>query len=1204
MKLMKKVTSIFLVFILFINMMPIVQAEKPETVTETGPVTLTGTNGFGSLLTEDIESEKNEAGGEYLGGYSIVGMTITNAIATVEYSTLEEAIMIVALYSEKGQQMLLSAKTTVDPDESTVDVALVGEMPEYFLASAYLVDTYDYSPLCVSYETPMYTREMQELLDSTVTDYNADRVLNLDANQTTNFAVFADTTKVVKSTAGVNMVVSANDETATYVIKNADENFTSLKSGDVVAYAYGENDILLAKVGIITIDGSTVTIIGEDLELEEVFSHVKIEVTGNTTDIEVDPSEEEGVIYEGLVQAKTRTPFVRAFEGESSTSDTLSYKLEKKFGSATKLTGQLGINIKIKFSYYVSTKRQYVDYKMDIGLQAKVTLTGKAEGDIPLGKFTVPFYGVDLVFQPKFQVKVKGEVDFTVFVGVTQGMSFENGKGIRSLGTKPKVEAEFKIKASVFVGIDLNPQVKVLKGAAIEAKLEVPVGFELEGELKGQMHEKPDSNAASIHGCYNCMDMELKFIIEFEATIKFLKSKKLTYKSKNRAIEAKIGDLYWSIDNNKFGWGTCPYKSYRVTVYVRDQDKNPLKDSEITATKSGTNKETTLGGTNSKGVVVAYVEGGTHTFISKLNGEKKSQKLKITEARKIYFDWTIPEEEPAPVLPEEEEEFIDYGEVIAYGNCGAEGDNVTWTLNKGGTLIISGTGKMEDYIGDWMEETNAPWYALRSQIVNVFILPDVTSIGDSAFGYCSNLNSITIPGSVSSIGEAAFMGCSSLTGVTIPNSITSICDYTFASCSSLTSIAIPNSVTSIGYSVFLGCSKLTEIVIPSSVEKIGGFSFAECSNLTSVVLPDGLTTIGESMFWWCTNLKSITIPSSVNSIGSAAFGFTSLTNVVIPDGVSFLDAWVFYGCEGLEKIVIPDSVTTIGDAAFWNCWSLKDVYYGGTEEQWDAIVFEGSNNDDLINATRHYNSTMPAGSGRIYNRETGASARSVFGGEVSTEETNGVAVKTATFGNLVPGRGYVLLVLVSLDVADILTLENLLFIDQGVAFADGSLTFTYVLPETVVVSYVMACGASDKDLANAEIIFPEMIADSEVQAVNPTVTYQGAVLTEGKDYVIVGKTDYTAAGEYTCFIRGIRNYTGLVECQYTVLPGNDGDVDENGEVNTDDAIYLLYNVMFGDEDYPVNQECDFDGNGTVNTDDAIYLLYHVMFGGEDYPLHN
>ena len=71
----------------------------------------------------------------------------------------------------------------------------------------------------------------------------------------------------------------------------------------------------------------------------------------------------------------------------------------------------------------------------------------------------------------------------------------------------------------------------------------------------------------------------------------------------------------------------------------------------------------------------------------------------------------------------------------------------------------------------------------------------------------------------------------------------------------------------------------------------------------------------------------------------------------------------------------------------------------------------------------------------------------------------------------------------------------------------------------------------------------------------------------------------------------------------TVQHYTPGDVDGNGEVETDDAIYLLYYVMFGEEDYPVNQDCDFDGNGELNTDDAIYLLYRVMFGEEKYPLH-
>ena len=55
---------------------------------------------------------------------------------------------------------------------------------------------------------------------------------------------------------------------------------------------------------------------------------------------------------------------------------------------------------------------------------------------------------------------------------------------------------------------------------------------------------------------------------------------------------------------------------------------------------------------------------------------------------------------------------------------------------------------------------------------------------------------------------------------------------------------------------------------------------------------------------------------------------------------------VFFGCSELTSIEIPSSVTSIGNFAFWFCSGLKDVYYTGTQEQWNAISF-GSGGDTL-----------------------------------------------------------------------------------------------------------------------------------------------------------------------------------------------------------------------------------------------------------------
>lgn len=65
-----------------------------------------------------------------------------------------------------------------------------------------------------------------------------------------------------------------------------------------------------------------------------------------------------------------------------------------------------------------------------------------------------------------------------------------------------------------------------------------------------------------------------------------------------------------------------------------------------------------------------------------------------------------------------------------------------------------------------------------------------------------------------------------------------------------------------------------------------------------------------------------------------------------------------------------------------------------------------------------------------------------------------------------------------------------------------------------------------------------------------------------------------------------------------------GDINCDGSLATDDAIYLLLHIMFGQENYPVSDTAniDLDGSGIADTDDAVYLLLHVMFGAADYPL--
>ena len=259
----------------------------------------------------------------------------------------------------------------------------------------------------------------------------------------------------------------------------------------------------------------------------------------------------------------------------------------------------------------------------------------------------------------------------------------------------------------------------------------------------------------------------------------------------------------------------------------------------------------------------------------------------------------------------------------------------------------------------------------------------LASICDNAFNYCSNLTSVTIPGSVTSIGSDAFYSCGSLTSVTIPSSVTSIGDRAFIFCYKLKDLTISEGVKSIGHQAFDFSYALTSVIIPKSVEKFGGIAFGGCTSLQSIVVTDGnpvydsrencnaiietstnkliagcketiipksIRALGYNAFWYCRTLLSITIPQNVIAIGDEAFaGCSGLTSIMVEERNTTYDSrnncnaiiktatnTLIAGC---KNTVIPNSVTRIGNYAFSGRSGLTSVTIPGSVTSIDSDAF-------------------------------------------------------------------------------------------------------------------------------------------------------------------------------------------------------------------------------------------------------------------------
>lgn len=201
------------------------------------------------------------------------------------------------------------------------------------------------------------------------------------------------------------------------------------------------------------------------------------------------------------------------------------------------------------------------------------------------------------------------------------------------------------------------------------------------------------------------------------------------------------------------------------------------------------------------------------------------------------------------------------------------------------------------------------------------------------------------------INPTAFRGCGSLESITVPAGVTSIGSYAFENCQDLASVTIPVSVTSIGDRAFQGCDCIKNVYYTGSVEQWRSIYYPglKIPGIATVHYNYSAIQPTEYIVYELSEDETYAIVTGYS--GTAAELVIADTHEGVP--VTAIGTYAFEGCASLMSIIIPYSVTDIDSSAFSYCTSLTDIYYTGSEEQWNSISKD--NAEIPSTATVHYN---------------------------------------------------------------------------------------------------------------------------------------------------------------------------------------------------------------------------------------------------------
>ena len=475
-------------------------------------------------------------------------------------------------------------------------------------------------------------------------------------------------------------------------------------------------------------------------------------------------------------------------------------------------------------------------------------------------------------------------------------------------------------------------------------------------------------------------------------------------------------------------------------------------------------------------------------------------------------------------------------------------------------------------------------------IEEVEVQDGIETIGDDAFAECKNLEKVMIADSVGALGKRAFEYCSSLKEIHLPVSASyeTFWDWSWANSRDATfegvhtekitftkgtgEVFVPE-LSGSNYKSLPNYSEdsLKKVEFAEGVEEIYAEALRDCKNLTSIKLPESLKKIGERAFFNCSSWTGeLYLPKDLESIGVSAFsGCSSLTNILVSASQTELNT----NCFGLNTTVVlwaPKNSTTEIYATTNNI-AFKAVNYPylkydnieeltpGQDYQFAATVYTGINkstdkvtwnvagavsDDTIIDLSGLLSVAANERAKELtvsttYGEETSSAKFAVKVNEHEhayeyqiTKAATCTEVGTGTYTCSICGDSYIEdIPALGHDYGNWIITKEATYTEEGIeeqiCSRDSSHTQTRSIPKLKV-----PLSACEIQLSDTVYVY-----DGKEKKPTVTVTYNGKVLTEGVDYILL-YTNNINPGTAMITAEAMENssYTGSIQKKFVIRP--------------------------------------------------------------------